>query len=336
VTNRRTVVVQGVKQIEDIPGIERIGDAVDWRLSNSTRQLKRALPDAEILLSWDLKADGLRETWHRAERLRWIHWAGAGVDAALFPELVTSDVVLTNSKGVFDRAMAEYVLGLIIAFAKHLPETLALQSQRSWKYRMTERIENRRVLVVGAGSIGREIARLLRAAGLQVLGVGTRAREDDADFGRIYAISALADLLPQVHYVVVVTPLTDATRGLFGAPEFRAMKSSARFINVGRGEVVDEAALVDALCKEEIAGAALDVFRTEPLPADSPLWSMPQVIVSPHMSGDFKECFQALSDLFVENFRRYRAGEPLLNVVDKSLGYIPGKPTTANDTGPIR
>jgi len=329
-------VVQGVKRIEEIPGIERIGDAVDWRFSNSARQLERALPDAEILLSWDLRVAGLRETWHRAERLRWIHWAGAGVDAALFPELVSSDVVLTNSKGVFDRAMAEYVLGLIIAFAKRLPETLALQSQRSWKNRMTERLENRRALVVGVGSIGREIARLLRAAGLQVMGVGTRAREDDPDFGRIYAIAELANLLPQAHYVVAVTPLTNATRDLFGAPEFRAMKSSARFINVGRGEVVDEAALVDALCTGEIAGAALDVFETEPLPADSPLWSMPQVIVSPHMSGDFKECFQALSDLFVENFRRYRAGEPLLNVVDKSLGYIPGEPTTASDTSPIR
>jgi phosphoglycerate dehydrogenase-like enzyme len=329
-------VVQGVKQIEDIPGIERIGDAVDLRFSNSARQLERALPDAEILLSWDLRAAGLRETWHRAERLRWIHWAGAGVDAALFPELVSSDVVLTNSKGVFDRAMAEYVLGLIIAFAKRLPETLALQSQRSWKYRMTERLENRRVLVVGVGGIGREIARLLRAAGLQIMGVGTRAREDDPDFGRIYSIAELTNLLPQAHYVVAVTPLTDATRGLFGAPEFQAMKSSARFINVGRGAVVDEAALVDALCREEIAGAALDVFETEPLPADSPLWSMPQVIVSPHMSGDFMEFFQALSDLFVENFRRYRTGEPLLNVVDKSLGYIPGDPTSANDTSPIR
>ena len=335
-TTRRAVVVQGAKQIEDIPGIERLGDAVDLRFSNGATQLETALSGAEILLGWDFRAGELREAWPRADRLRWIHWAAAGVDAALFPELVTSDVVLTNSQGVFDRAMAESVLGLVIAFAKRLPETLALQSQRSWKYRLTERLEGRRVLVVGVGSIGREIARLLRAAGLQVTGVGTRAREDDPDLGRIFPVSELADLLPQAHYVVVATPLTDATRGLFGAPEFRAMKPSARLINVGRGEVVEEAALVDALRTGEIAGAALDVFETEPLPADSPLWSMPQVIVSPHMSGDFEEHPQALSDLFIENFRRYRAGEPLLNVVDKSLGYIPGKAKTANDTSSVR
>ena len=336
VTTHRAVVIQGAKRIEDIPGIERIGDTVDLRFSNSATQLESALSGAEILLGWDFRAAELRDAWRRADRLRWIHWAGAGVDAALFPELVASDVVLTNSQGVFDRAMAEYVLGLVIAFAKRLPETLALQSQRSWKYRLTERLEGRRAFVVGVGSIGREIARLLRAAGLQVTGVGTRAREGDPDFGRIYPVSELAGLLPQAHYVIAVTPLTDATRGLFGAREFRAMKPTARFINVGRGEVVQEAALIDALRQGEIAGAALDVFETEPLPADSPLWSMPQVIISPHMSGDFEEHPQALSDLFIENFRRYREGEPLLNVVDKSLGYIPGNSTTTNDTDPVR
>jgi phosphoglycerate dehydrogenase-like enzyme len=336
VTTHRAVVIQGAKRIEDIPGIERIGDAVDLRFSNSASQLESALSGAEILLSWDFRAGELRDAWHRADRLRWIHWAAAGVDAALFPELVTSDVVLTNSQGVFDRAMAEYVLGVVIAFAKRLPESLALQSQRSWKYRLTERIEGRRALVVGAGSIGRQIAQLLRAAGLQVTGIGTRARDGDPDFGRIHPVSELADWLPQAHYVIAVTPLTDATRGLFGAREFHAMKPTARFINVGRGEVVQEAALVDALRQGEIAGAALDVFETEPLPADNPLWSMPQVIISPHMSGDFEEHPQALSDLFVENFRRYRESEPLLNVVDKSLGYIPGDSTTTNDTAPVR
>jgi phosphoglycerate dehydrogenase-like enzyme len=330
------VVIQGANQIEDVPGIERIGDGVDLRFSNSASELERALPDAEILLSWDVQADVLRETWHRAERLRWVQWAGAGVDAALFPELATSDVVLTNARGVFDRAMAEYVLGFILAFAKRLPETLALQAKRSWKYRITERLENQRALVVGVGSIGRQIARLLGAAGMQVTGVGTRAREDAPDFGRVHPVSELATLLPQMHYVIAVTPLTDATRGLFGAPEFRAMDPSARFINVGRGEVADEAALLDALRNGEIAGAALDVFETEPLPADNPLWSMPQVIISPHMSGDFVEFAQAISDLFVENFRRYRAGETLLNVVDKSLGYIPGNPATHDDASPAR
>jgi len=247
----------------------------------------------------------------------------AGVDPLLFPELVHSSVVLTNSRGVFDRAMAEYVLGLALALAKDLPRTLDLQRRREWLHRESERVDGRTALVVGAGSIGREIGRYLRAAGMRVLGVARRPREADTVFERVVGIDDLQAALPEADYVVLALPLTPETRGLFGAAALATTKRSARFINVGRGAVVDQPALVDALRSRRIAGAALDVFADEPLPAVHPFWDMPGVIVSPHMSGDFAGWPAAVSGLFVENFRRWLAGEPLLNVVDKARGYVP-------------
>jgi len=282
------------------------------------------LPEAEVVLGWDFSAGTLREVWPHARSLRWVHWGGAGVDAVLFPELVQSDVLLTNSRGVFDRPMAEYVLGLIIAFAKRFPETLALQAKRDWRHRIGECLEGRKVLVVGVGSIGREIARVLTRFGMEVSGVGRRKRDTDPDFGHVHATSELDEALPVADYVVLVTPLTADTQNMFGAERFRHMKPTARFINIGRGALVDEAALTAALEQGVISGAALDVFRHEPLPTQSPLWSMPNVIVSPHMSGDFVGYAESLSNLFMDNFRRYRGGATLLNTVDKSLGFVAG------------
>ena len=317
------VVVQGAAGAEEVPGIERLGGETELRFATTAVELGVALPGAEVLLGWDFTSADLRSAWDRARDLRWIHWGGVGVDAVLFPELAASGVVLTNSRGVFDRAMAETVLGLIIAFAKALPETLALQARREWRHRLTERIEGSRVLVVGVGSIGRTVARLLRAAGMRVSGVGRTARDGDPDFDTVHGSDALITALANADYVVLVAPLTERTARMFGRRQFRAMKPGARFINVGRGPTVDEAALVEALDEGAIAGAALDVFEAEPLADDSPLWSRPNVIVSPHMSGDFIGYPEVLVEQFIANFRRWRAGEPLLNVVDKTLGFVP-------------
>ncbi|MCH7554496.1 MAG: D-2-hydroxyacid dehydrogenase, partial [Proteobacteria bacterium] len=158
-----TIVIQGAASAEEVPGIAALAEAADLRFTMTADELRRALPGAEVLLGWDFAAGGLEEAWRSAGDLRWIHWCGAGVNAALFPGLVQSDVVLTNARGIFDRAMAEYTLGQIIAFAKRFPESYALQARGEWRHRLTERIEGARVLVVGTGSIGREIARTLRA-----------------------------------------------------------------------------------------------------------------------------------------------------------------------------
>ena len=284
--------------------------------------LRQALPGSEILLSWNFRAGQLRDAWDLAANLKWIHWCGAGVDAALFPALRDSDVILTNARGVFDQPMAEYVLGLIIAMAKSFPRTFAAKSTRTWAYQMTESIAGRQALVVGVGSIGRRIARMLSAVGMQVAGVGRKPRAKDPDFDRVHGIDELDSALAAADFVINVTPLTEATQGLFSDAQFAAMKTTARFVNVGRGASVDEPALIRALHSAAIAGAALDVFQTEPLPGDSPLWDIENLIISPHMSGDFYEHKRVLVDLFIDNLDRYRAGKPLKNVVDKVAGFV--------------
>ena len=322
-SDRSVVVVQGAASAEQVPGITAIASDAELRFAESAPALAQALPGADVLLGWDFSEAGLNDAWPRADALRWIHWAGAGVDAVLFPKLVESEVVLTNSRGIFDRAMAEFVLGYILSFAKTLPQITRDQDERQWSHRLSEMIIDRRVLVLGVGSIGRAIARLLSSAGMHVEGVGRRARAGDDDFAAIHAQEDLNDLLPAADYVVIIVPLTDETRGMFGASQLAAMKPTARLINVARGAILDEPALVDALNAGRIGGAALDVTTIEPLPGESPLWTMPNVIISPHMSGDFYGHYETMVSAFIDNFRRYRAGEPLSNVVDKVSGFVP-------------
>ncbi|WP_433419291.1 D-2-hydroxyacid dehydrogenase [Microtetraspora malaysiensis] len=286
-------------------------------------ELGDALPGSDALLLWDSFSPALRAVWHRAEALRWIHVAAAGVDRMLFDELRDSDVVVTNSRGVFDRPIAEYVLACVLAFAKDMPGSWRLQWERRWEHRVTERLDGKTVMIVGTGAIGRAIARMLRAVGLTVLGAGRSTRDGDADFGEVFDSSRLPSLVADVDYLVSVTPLTPETRKLIDADVIGALKPSARLINVGRGETVDADALVEALRAGRLAGAALDVFEEEPLPAGHPLWSFPQVLISPHMSGDAAGWQDALAETFLENLRRYVARAPLINVVDKHLGFVP-------------
>jgi phosphoglycerate dehydrogenase-like enzyme len=239
----------------------------------------------------------------------------------LFPELIASDVILTNSRGVYDRAIAEYVLGLMLAFAKDMWTTADAQRRREWRYRETELLQDRRLLVIGAGGIGRAIARLARAAGMKVEATARTGRSDP-ELGRITAVADLGGVLGDADYVVIAAPLTPETRGLFTAAAFERMKPTARLINIGRGAIVDEAALLDALRRKRIAGAALDVFMQEPLPKEHPFWDLPGLVVSPHMCGDFIGWTAAVADLFVKNYLRWRRGELLLNIVEKALGYV--------------
>ncbi|APU14383.1 MULTISPECIES: D-2-hydroxyacid dehydrogenase [Actinoalloteichus] len=286
-------------------------------------ELADVLPGADVLLAWDFSSGAVERAWHAVDSLRWVHTASAGVDRLLFPALLQdSDIVLTNSRGVFDQPIAEYVLGLVLAFAKDLPTTVDLQREHRWQHRETERIAGRRALVIGTGPIGRATGRLLRAAGLLVEGVGRRAREDDPDLGRVHASEDLLTALPDADFIVCAAPLTPATRGMIDAAALAAMRPDARFINVGRGALVVEDDLIAALGTGGLAGAALDVVASEPLSSDSPLWTMPGVVISPHMSGDVKGWRSELLALFLANLRRYRDGEALDNVVDKARGYV--------------
>lgn len=284
--------------------------------------LADALRGAEVLFVYDFQSPAVPGAWHAADRLRWLHMGGVGVDPVMFPELRASEVVVTNTRNVFDGPIAEYVLGQIIAFAKDLPESMRLQRRHEWRHRESERVAGATALIVGTGSIGRATARLLRAAGMQVRGVGRRARADDPDFGTIS--TDLYAELPTADYVVAIAPLTERTRKMFDATAFAAMKPHARFVNVGRGELVVTDDLVAALRHGTIAAAALDVVDPEPPPAGHPLWDLPNVVLTPHNSGDFHGWRAEIVRAFTDNFGRWADGRPLHNVVDKTLGYVPG------------
>lgn len=284
--------------------------------------LSDALRGAEALLLWDYFSEAVRDAWPSAGSLRWIHVAAAGVDKLLFPELVGSDVVVTNARGIFDRAMAEFVLGSILAVAKDIHLSHDLQTARTWHRRETRLISTETALVVGTGAIGRETARLLRAAGMDVRGAGRTARSGDPDFGEVVASADLIEHVGWADHVVVAAPLTEQTRGLISKDVLAAMKPGSHLVNVGRGPIVDETALVSALRDGPVEAASLDVFEVEPLPDESPLWTMPGVAVSAHMSGDYEGWREALARQFVDNARRWLSGEPPLNIVDKKRGFV--------------
>ncbi|MGC5627655.1 D-2-hydroxyacid dehydrogenase [Georgenia sp. Z1344] len=287
--------------------------------------LAAALDGAEVMYAYHFLSRVMPEVWHAAGSLRWLHVAAAGVDALLTPEVAASDVVVTNSRGIFDASIAEYVLGQVLAFAKDLPGSVRRQDAHTWEHRESDMVAGSRALVIGTGPIGRSIARLLRAAGVEVSGSGRRARTGDPDLGDVTDADGLPAALAAADWVVLAAPLTPATRGMIDAAALSSMKPTARLVNVGRGELVRTDDLVTALREGTIAGAALDVVDPEPLPAGHPLWDLPGAIITPHNSGDFRGWRDALTHLFADNFLRWTAGEPLPGVVDKSRGYVPGE-----------
>ncbi|HVT73701.1 MAG TPA: D-2-hydroxyacid dehydrogenase [Lacunisphaera sp.] len=283
-------------------------------------------------------------TLARLPNLRWFQCRSAGMNAVIgTPLWHAPHVALTNASGVHAVTMAEYTLGMMIALARDFLGYLSFQRRATWPMHPKNHHEQfpgrelrgATVLIVGYGSIGREIGRQCAALGLRVLAVKRDpARRADTGFAvpgtgdpagtipeRIVGPGELAAVLPEAEYVVVTTALTPANRGLLGEAELRRMRPDAFLVNVARGGVVDEVALVRALREHWIAGAGLDVFATEPLPPDSPFWAMENVIISPHISGVTPRYDEHVCTLFAENLRRYLAGEPLLNLVDRTLGY---------------
>ncbi|MGA5115827.1 D-2-hydroxyacid dehydrogenase [Streptomyces pseudogriseolus] len=307
-----------VLDAEPPPRLGRLTGRVRTEHADASSLAER-LPHADVLLVWDFTSHAVREAWPgEGPRPRWVHTASAGVDHLLCPELAASDTVVTNARGVFDGPIAEYVAGLVLAFAKDLPRTVRLQRERSWRHRETRRVAGTRACVVGSGPIGRAVAGTLEALGVRTALVGRAARDG------AHGPKELDRLLARADWVVAAAPLTEETRGMFDARRFGVMQPSAYFVNVGRGELVVEEALVRAVRERWIAGAALDVFAAEPLAAGSPLWELEDVVVSPHMSGDTVGWRDELAAQFVELFELWAAGRPLVNVVDKRRGYVPG------------
>ncbi|MFJ5700610.1 D-2-hydroxyacid dehydrogenase [Arthrobacter sp. NPDC093139] len=304
------------------PRLAEVEELAEVRLTKADG-LAKAMDGADVLYQWHSFSPALRENWGAASTLKWVHVTAAGVSQLMFDELIQSNVTYTNSRGVLSRAIAEFTLGFVLDIAKDAQGSFRLQQQQRWQHRVTRKIQGQTALVVGTGSIGREIARLFRAVGMEVDGAGRSSRPGDADFDQIHSSRELSKVAGAYDYVVLAAPLTTDTRGLVDGEVLAAMKPSSRLINVGRGQLVDTAALTHALKSGSIAGAALDVVDPEPLPEGHPLWSLENVIITPHMSGDTEDYLDDLAKLFVDNLKRYCNGEPLENVVDKSLGFVP-------------
>lgn len=283
------------------------------------------IPAADAAFGAEIRAAHL----DAAPRLRWIHSSAAGIGGMLFPAMVRSPVVMTNSRGISANTIAEHVLAMTLAVFRKLPLVIGSQIAREWVQDAVleppalRTVAGSRVLVVGLGSIGAATAWRMAALGARVLGIRrdlTKPAPPGVD--RVAPPERLLELLPEAEVVVIAAPETSHTREMIGRAELAAMRHGSLLVNVSRGKLVDERALVDALrAGTTLGAAALDVFEHEPLPPSSPLWSMPNVLITPHIAGFRPDHWDAVTSLFADNLRRFAAGEPLLNVVDKDAGY---------------
>ena len=307
--------------------LEPIKDAAQNFINNEEKASKEFARTAEIILYSGLtgKTVNFPEVFAAAKQLKWIHSLSAGVEKLMFPALVESAVPLTNARGVFKRSLAEFAVLGILYFTKRVRRMVDNQRAAKWDNFSTEFINNKVMGIVGYGEIGRECALLARPLGVKIHALRRNPERSSADplLDRIYPAGKMHEMLAEIDVLLASAPLTPETHHLISDDALKAMKPSAIVMNVGRGPVIHEAALIRALQAKQIAGAALDVFEEEPLPADSPLWGMDNVLISPHCTDRTvnPDWLDLSMQCFVENFWRFVKGQPLENVVDKKAGY---------------
>lgn len=293
-----------LKWLDKLPAGTRIAAGA------SAEAFRQSAPEADAMLVGAVPRELVEEVFSMAPRLRWVHILWAGIDSLLFPALVESPVVLTNGRGVFARSLAEFAIAGMLWFAKDICRMRRQQREQRWEKFIVEELHGRRLGIIGHGSIGRAVAALAAGFGMKVIGVGRRSPREEFD-----------EVIEASDFILVSAPLTAETRGLVGEDEFRRMKPEAVLINIGRGPVVEEKALIAALSTGRIRGAVLDVYHEEPLPPGHPFWSLDNVLLSPHCADNTPTWLDEAMQLFLENFARYASGEPLRNVVDKKAGY---------------
>jgi phosphoglycerate dehydrogenase-like enzyme len=280
--------------------------------------------DTEIFVGWRLQP----EHFANAKKLRWIHSPTAAVHQLMFPELVASSVLVTSSTGVHGPVVAEHAIAVLLALAKRLPQAAHYQAKKQWSQRELWREHPRPrevagacVAVIGMGNIGREFTSRAKALGMKVLAVRENPGKGADGADAVFGTGQIDEVLPQADYVLLCPPVTSATERMINPARLEKMKPEAYLINVARGNLVDEAALLRALQERRIAGAALDVFYEEPLPESSPFWSLDNVLITPHTAAVTEKLWQRHYDLFAENLNRFLSSRPLLNLVDKKRGY---------------
>lgn len=315
------VVVTAPLSEQQLERLRAAAPDVDIRLTTA-EESERYLPTADAIVGWRLTAEQIE----RAPRLRWLQMSGAGVDGAELTTLATRDVVVTNMSGVHAVNIGEHVLAMMLAFARQLPRLIRAQIARTWSDSNLRggvfELHGQQLVVVGLGDIGLQVVELAQPFGLRVIGVRRRSLDQTIPgLDRITDLAGLPAALRSADHVVIALPLTHRTRHLFDAEMLAQMKPTAYLYNIGRGAIVDTAALIDALYNGRLAGAGLDVTDPEPLPADSPLWSMENVIITAHTSGATPRYWDRGLAVLEENIRRFAAGEPLVNVVDLAEGY---------------
>ncbi len=318
-----TVLVLGDPTDPDLALLERLPENTRVAAGNAPEAFANLAGEAEVILSWFAPLELIEGVWRMAPRVRWVHSASAGVENVLFPELIQSDVPVTNGRGLYSDSLAEFVLGAVLFFAKNFRRMIGSQQAGRWDPFDVELIEGKWLGILGYGDIGHAIARRARALGMRIAALRRRpeVNQQDALVDRLLGPSELGRLLETSDYLVVALPLTSETRGLIGEAELARMKPEAVLINVGRGAVIREDALVRALRERLIRGAALDVFEREPLPEGHPFYSLDNVLLSPHCADHFPGWKRRAMEFFLENFERFRQGLPLRNLVDKRAGY---------------
>jgi phosphoglycerate dehydrogenase-like enzyme len=300
-----------------------IGDGVTVRIGKTADVLGDEVADARVLFNWTGSKPDVLRVMQRAPKLEWIHAMYAGLDRSLFPELVESPIPLTNGSGVFSQSLGEFVILGVLYFAKDVPRRMQAKADHRWDVFDNVEIRKQTIGIVAHGDIGRAVSSRAKALGMRVLATrrNPSPRAGDEHVDRVYAASDLHAMLPQCDYVAVTAPLTPETTGLIGVREFELMKPSAVILNVGRGPVINESAMIEALKTKRIRGAALDVFDVEPLPPDNPLWSLDNVLITAHCADHVEGWVESAVVFFIEQFARWRKGEPLRNLVDKRAGY---------------
>ncbi|MBL8294387.1 MAG: D-2-hydroxyacid dehydrogenase [Bryobacterales bacterium] len=303
--------------------LEQLPDSTHIVVGNQLEMFENAAPKADVLLNCFSPLRLFRDLFLRCPNLNWVHSFSAGVENTLFPELIASPVPLTNARGVFSRSLAEFAIAGALFFDKKIADMRRQQAESRWVNMDVDELHGKTMGIVSYGSIGHACARLAKAFGMKVVASRRRPELSSSDplVDRIYGPGQLRDMLAISDFVVIASPITPETRGMVGPEELAAMKPSAVLINVGRGPVVVESALIDALSNHRIRGAALDVFDVEPLPAGHPFYSLDNVLLSPHSADHTPGWTDQSMVFFVENFHRYASGQPLDNIVDKHAGY---------------
>lgn len=291
---------------------------LELQIADDLASLRKYLPEAEILLCTNLPPEALEQT---PDRLRWIQLCSAGVDGVLPARDRIGNVVVTNVRGIHAELMADYALAVMVMLQWDFPALLRDQAERRWRRQPKSALAGKTLSVIGPGSIGAEIGRRANEFGMKVLGVRRSGLDSHPGFLRMYPNERLDEILPECDFVCITAPETPETRHMFGEKQFRAMRRTAYLLNISRGGLVDEADLIAALQEGLIAGAGLDVLEKEPPDPDNPLWAMPNVIITPHISGMTEDYAERVASLFADNLKRYLSGQPLQNVVDLERGY---------------